>query len=241
MRIPAIRRLFDGVGPNPWVVRLAFALKDVDIAAFTRKIRLDDQGRAENRSDPELRTLNPARTTPFMQLEDGAVLAESVAMVRYIDALYPQGPALTGDPGCAVSRAKVDMWSLRIAHQIVTPFQRQFQYGEGMPYFKQHVPWAEASAPAVPGLRAQVEEQLRWLEVHGCVGGAFLAGGADLSVADLQLWTTGVFMGKINSAKLTPPFDPFGAGGLVDAELPRLRAWSDRVAERVAALGTAGK
>jgi glutathione S-transferase len=250
--LPAIRRLFDAVGPNPWVVRLALALKGVDYAPFTRKLRLDEQGRPENRFEPELVALNPARTTPFVQLEDGSVLTESVAMVRYIDALYAgRGPALAGDPACALSRARVDMWAQRMSLNLLAPYQRQFQYGEGLPYFKQHVPWAEASAPSVPGLRAQVEAQLRLWEEHemGGAGGGdgegegdeYLAGGADVSVVDLQLWTTAVFMGKVNSAKLTGHFDPFGAGGLVGAELPRLQAWYERMGARVGALGKAGK
>ena len=96
--LPAIRRLFDAVGPNPWVVRLALALKGVDYAPFTRKLRLDEQGRPENRFEPELVALNPARTTPFVQLEEASVLTESVAMVRYIDALYAgRAPALAGE------------------------------------------------------------------------------------------------------------------------------------------------
>ena len=35
--------------------------------------------------------LNPQQSTPFMELADGSVVAESVSMVQYIDALYPGG------------------------------------------------------------------------------------------------------------------------------------------------------
>lgn len=45
-------------------------------------------------------------------------------------------------------------------------FQRQFQNGEGAAYFRQFVPWIDESAPSVPGLRKQVVESLKWLEVR---------------------------------------------------------------------------
>ena len=249
MALPAIRTLFDAVGPNPWVVRLAFAFKGVDIKPFPRRLKLDPEKRPENRADHELLRLNPAGTTPFMELEDGTVVAESLAMVQYIDALHGARPHLAGDPGCALDRARVSAAQQRVSLGILYPFQRQFQYGEGLPYFSQHVPWAEASQPAVPGMRMQVEHGMRWwddrLSERAPGESIFLAGGPDISVADLQLWTTGTFMGnpKVNAARRTEPFDPFGVGGepcLLD-ELPLLRRWADDVGAIVAALGDAGR
>lgn len=121
--------------PNPWVVRLAFALKGVDTGPFIRKLTAVD-GVPENRGDTSLtvsvsyglglpcltnatfcdgstilglslalsrshipsptptntrQILNPQQSTPFMELADGSIVAESVSMVQYIDALYPGG------------------------------------------------------------------------------------------------------------------------------------------------------
>ena len=109
------------------------------------------------------------------------------------------------------------MWQRRVDLNIVTPFQRQYQNGEGSPYFRDHVPWVDESTPAVPGLRAQVYAQLDWLEAQmqaetpcGGGGATYIAGGAVPSVVDLQLYTTLEFMSgpKVNAQRLTGSFDP---------------------------------
>lgn len=232
-QLPKVVRFFDAPGPNPWVVRLALAAKGVDLPAVTRKMGLVD-GRPENRSDAML-ALNSAGTTPFVQLEDGSVLAESVAIVSYLDHAYPgAGPRLMGGDD-ALQAAQVLMWQRRVELQIIMPWQRQFQNGEGAPYFSQFVPWVAESVPSVPGLRCQVRASLAWLEdemqarVQSGKDTGFVAGTPDFTVADLQLYTTAEFMGgpKVNRAKLTEPFDPrqeesFG---------PWLHAWLSRMAK----------
>jgi glutathione S-transferase len=225
--LPRIVRLFAGPGPNPEVVSLALASKGLDVRALTRRLKMTADGTPENRT-AEFLELNPAGTTPFVELSDGSVLSESVAIVRYADALHPESPQLLGGP-CARRAARVDQWAQAISIQIVQPWQRQFQYGEGRAYFRRFVPWVEESAPAVPGLRAMVEHNLSWLEARmaareaagGCTG--FLAGTQSYSVADLQLITTADFMVKVDTAKVTPSFDGRKAFG------PWLRAWADRM------------
>ena len=175
---------------------------------------------------------NPAGTTPFIELVDGTCIAESTTICEYLDALYPnRGVLLTGGP-TALDRIRTSMWTQRVQIGITQPFQRQYQYGEGLPYFKRHVPWAEASAPALVGLRKQTELTLEWLEstmqtnVEDGVDTGFIAGTENYTVPDLQLYTTAKFMGnpKVNVAKLHGGFDPasthFG---------PWLREWYSRM------------
>eukprot|EP00729_Bicosta_minor_P007272 gene7272-22587_t len=269
--VPLIRQLYDAPGPNPWVVRLAFALKGVDTAPFVRKLTAVD-GVPENRGDPALAVLNPQKSTPFMVLEDGSVLAESVSMVQYIDALYPGGgstglPCFTGHSSAdnVVEAARLSMWQRRVELNLISPFQRQYQNGEGARYFSKHMPWIEASKPAVDGLRLQVEAQLQWLEdqlVESDSTGNYYIAGPDsgITVADLQLYTTAAFMGnpKVNSARATAPFDPFGVGaaaaaagrdggasangeGSIIETLPKLNSWFQNMAIVVGALGKAGR
>jgi len=167
---------------------------------------------------------NPAATTPFAELEDGTIVAESVAIVRYLDALAvadaaaagddaPPRSLLTGGPS-PLDAAICEQWMRRIEHQLVSPWQRQFQNGEGAHYFSRYVPWIEASRPSVPGLRKQVDDNLVWLEGQMAARAAagedtgFIAGGESYSVADLQLIATADFMGdKVNTAKATEPWD----------------------------------
>ena len=214
--LPRIRRFFDGPGPNPWVVRIALASKGVNLETITHKLRNVD-GVPENRTEAMLQK-NPAGTTPYVELEDGRVLAESVAIVQYLDALYPDTPPLMGGPS-EDGKAFTLMWQRRVELQIVAPFQRQYQNGEGAPYFSQYVPWINESKPSVPGLRKQVLESIDWLEdelqrrndrVEVGMISPWIAGGDAISIADLQLFCTLDFMAhpKVNAQRLTENFNP---------------------------------
>ena len=134
------------------------------------------------------------------------------------------------------------MWTQRVQLGITAPFQRQYQYGEGLPYFKQHVPWAEASSHGLEGLRKQTTDSLVWLEQamqdRASAGhdSGFIAGTEAYTTPDLQLYCTAKFMGspKVNRAKLTESFDPanttFG---------PWLSEWYGRMDEIVSQLDAA--
>ncbi len=265
----AVRRLYDSVGPNPWVVRLAFRAKgvrlvDVDTfpadaaaqegegagagaaaaAAAVERYTLKVKDRTPENRHPSMLAKNAAGTTPCIELEDGSVVAESIAICEYLDALYPaSGPRLTGGPGAA-GRVQTTMWTQRVQLGITAPFQRQYQYGEGFPYFRHHVPWAEASQAGLAGLRQQTTDTLAWLEAtmqarsqagdgedNGFISGR--AGSETYTLPDLQLYCTAKFMGnpKVNRAKLTESFDPasthFG---------PWLQDWFGRMDEIVQSL-----
>ena len=88
--VPKITTLYVGPGPNPEMVKLGLASKGVDVKSITRRFKLAADGTPENRLR-EFTKLNPAATTPFVELEDGTILAESVAIARYADALYFRG------------------------------------------------------------------------------------------------------------------------------------------------------
>ena len=232
--LPKIARLFDAIGPNPWAVRLALAAKGVDLASITHVLKPKD-GVPENRTAPmTTRDMNPAGTTPYLQLEDGRVLAESVAMVLYADAALQGTPSFMGGPG-ALGQAEVLMWQRRVELQLVGPFQRQYQNGEGAPYFRTQIPWIDISGPSVPGLRQQVTDSMAWLDRDCLVDGQQCIAPGDPtranspSMADLQLYTTLEFMSnpKVNAAKLTPSFDPKTTEL---PKLPRLAAWFEHMA-----------
>jgi maleylacetoacetate isomerase len=59
--------------------------------------------------------LNPQGLVPALELDDGSVLAQSLAIIEYLDETHPQPPLLPADP---VARARVRAIALSIACEI---------------------------------------------------------------------------------------------------------------------------
>lgn len=100
-------RLFDFSGaPSPRKVRIVVAEKALEIPTVT----IDLRERAQQ--TPDYLAVNPAGTVPALELDDGTVLTESLAICSYLEDLAPE-PALFGQD--ARERALVLMW-----HDIAT-------------------------------------------------------------------------------------------------------------------------
>ena len=56
------------------------------------------------------RSMNPFAVVPFLELDDGTCIGESVAICRYLDELHPE-PSLMGRD--ARERAVIEMWNRR--------------------------------------------------------------------------------------------------------------------------------
>ena len=73
-------------GMHPRRVRIFLAEKGVSIPT-----KVVDAVNGENKTDDFLR-MNPMGRLPVLQLDDGTAIAESLAICRYIETLYPQPP-----------------------------------------------------------------------------------------------------------------------------------------------------
>src|SRR5215472_4663457 len=93
------------VAPNPRRVRIFLAEKGLEV-----RYQEVDLAKAENRQ-PEFRKINPLATVPVLELDNGAHIAESVAICRYFEELHPE-PPLFGVT--AEERATVEMWQRRM-------------------------------------------------------------------------------------------------------------------------------
>lgn len=130
-KIPGMVTYHTGKGaPNPLFVE-AFALeRKVDIFMDSNNL---DVGKAQNRTDPMAQKLNPAGGVPFLELEGGEGLAETVTMCEYMDATAPGGPIMTGlNPK---ERAVISMWMRRIEQHIVLPLYAHLRWGPGKKMF----------------------------------------------------------------------------------------------------------
>jgi glutathione S-transferase len=113
-------RLYDlKAGMNPRRVRIFLAEKGIEIP--TTAI---DMMKGENRT-PEFLNLNPLGTLPVLELDDGTILTESVAICRYFEFLKPE-PNLFGRDG--VEQARVEMWNRRVELELMRPVAEQFRH-----------------------------------------------------------------------------------------------------------------
>jgi maleylacetoacetate isomerase len=75
-----------------WRVRIALNLKT--IAYSCEPVHLV---RGEQRS-PAYQLINPNAVVPALQLDDGTVLTQSLAIIEYLNELHPLPPLLPSDP-----------------------------------------------------------------------------------------------------------------------------------------------
>lgn len=88
--------------PNPRKVRLFVAEKGIVLPTVT----VDMRARAQ--LQPDFLAKNPSGTLPLLELDDGTLITESVAICHYLEELYPSPNLLGAD---AEERALVRMWN----------------------------------------------------------------------------------------------------------------------------------
>ena len=181
-------KLYDGGrAPNPRRVRVFLAEKGIDVP-----IESLDLGKMQHKSDAYA-AINPLQRVPALVLDDGTVIAESVAICRYFEAIAPE-PALFGRSGREA--ALIEMWNRRLELHLLLPVSHVFRHLH--PAMKEmevpQVPqWGEVNKPRVEEFLAMLDGEL--------AGRAFVAGDA-YSIADITGMIAVDFM---KPAKLAVP------------------------------------
>lgn len=164
-------RLFDGGrAPNPRRVRVFLAEKGIDVP-----LAPVDMAAMGHRS-PEIAGRNPLRRLPVLELDDGTVITESVAICRYFEEIQPDPPLFgTG----ALGQARVEEWQRRMELNLLFPVAQAFRHTH--PAMKEwEVPqigeWGEANRPKALDFLALLDREL--------ASRAFVAGD-DYSIADI--------------------------------------------------------
>jgi glutathione S-transferase len=164
-------KLYDGGrAPNPRRVRVFLAEKGIEIPLVP--IDMDAMGH----KSAEMTGRNPLRRLPVLELDDGTVLTESIAICRYFEELHPE-PALFGKG--AFGRAKVEEWQRRMELDFLFRVAQAFRHTH--PAMKEwEVPqvaeWGEANRPKVVDFLTILDGELAHRE--------FAAGDA-FSIADI--------------------------------------------------------
>ena len=90
--------------PNPRKMRIYLAEKNLTLPIKELNLRAGEQ------RTPEFLQKNPFAGVPILELDDGTVIAESLAIMEYLEELYPNPPLIGADP---ITRALVRMWERR--------------------------------------------------------------------------------------------------------------------------------
>jgi len=200
-------KLYDGGrAPNPRRVRVYLAEKGLSVP-----LEAVDLGTLAHKSDA-FTAINPIQRVPVLALDDGTIIAESIAICRYFEALHPE-PPLFGRG--ALESAQVEMWQRRLELHLLFPISHVFRNSH--PAMAQmeipQVPaWAEANKPRIAEFLAVFDRQL---------AGNKFAAGERYSVADI---TGMIAIDFMKPAKLAVP-----------EECTHVRRWHSEVSARPSA------
>jgi glutathione S-transferase len=194
------------LAPNPRRLRIFVAEKGLKIPTeqvdiFARKNRT-----------PEMLAKNPAGGLPFIELDDGAHLAESVAICRYLEGLHPE-PNLMGKDNR--EQAFIEMWNRRMELNLFAPVSRAFQHTSEIfkPILKQFPEYGETQ-------REITRLQLQWLDAQ--IGNKPFIAGDRFTIADI-------------TALVAVDFGAQLAGVPMDPSLKNLARWHQSVSSRPSA------
>ena len=148
-------KLYDGGrAPNPRRVKVFLAEKGITVP--TEQVNL---GKLAHKA-AAYTAINPLQRVPALELDDGTVLCESIAICRYFEHLQPE-PALFGTG--AKEMAVVEMWERRIEFHLFGPVAHVFRNSHpAMKDFEvPQVPaWAEANRPRAMDFVALLDREL---------------------------------------------------------------------------------
>src|SRR4051794_11816325 len=112
-------KLYDGGrAPNPRRVRVFLAEKGITVP-----LEPVDLGKMAHKS-AAFAAVNPVQRVPALELDDGTVISESIAICRYFEAQQPQPPLFGVD---AKDIAVVEMWERRVEFHLLAPISHVFR------------------------------------------------------------------------------------------------------------------
>lgn len=169
----------DKRAPNPRRVRIFLAEKGLEVE--TRDVDI----MAKDHFSQPLARLNPFTRVPFLQLDSGQVISETIAICRYFEELHPNPPLFGTD---AEQKAIIEMWQRRVELDLFYPIAQAFRHTNPhmaeleVPQVKQ---WGEANAEKLDVILSKFDTVLAEQE--------YIAGG-EFSVADITLLVAIDFM-----------------------------------------------
>lgn len=198
-------KLYDFDAPNPQKVRIYAAEKGIaldceQVAVLEHELRT-----------PEMLAKNPLATVPFLELDDGQVIRESLAIIEYLEAMHPEPPMLGTTP---LERARIQELD-RLAELGVMLEAANYVHNVS-PFFADLGPQSQDAAQMASN---NFRSKLAVLDAE--IGARPFVAGDRPTVADCTLYSTLDFAAKIGLA--------------VSAELGNVLRWQRDFAKRPSA------
>ncbi len=128
-------KLYDGGRfPNPRRVRVFLAEKGITMPHLEQV----DLNTMQHKTEA-FTALNPMQAIPVLELDDGTMISESIAICRYFEELHPSPPLFGRD---ARDKAVVEMWNRRLEFGLFNAVSAVFRHG--------HPGMANHEVPQVP-------------------------------------------------------------------------------------------
>lgn len=140
--------------PNPRRVRMFLAEKGIEMEYIEVDITAGENLTAE------MRAKNPTTKIPFLELDNGTCIGESIAICRYFEEINPKNPLMGRTP---LEKAQVEMWLRRVEFHFMLPIGMCFQHTSG--YFKDRMKpvkeWGKVSGENALTYFAELNEHLK--------------------------------------------------------------------------------
>ncbi len=192
--------------PNPRRVRVFLAEKGVAYDTIEVSIA------AAANETVEFRRKNPISLLPVLELEDGKVLRESMAICRYMEELHPEPNLFGTDPW---ERAQIEQWNRHAELELLFPVSQVFRNSHA--FWKGRIKQAPEFAEI---MREHVATRFDWLDTELARREYFA--GPRFTVADITALCA-VDFGKVSNIRIDPD------------KHPHLAAWRARVGARPSA------
>lgn len=173
--------------PNPRVVRMFAAEKQIELPTYQLDLRGDENRRAPYRTE-----INRTGQVPTLVLDDGFALREVFPICEYLEETFPEAPLIGAS---ARERAETRMWSRFIDLRFVEPMSVVCVTAEG-PIRNHHAPHEHLMPPDVaPHIQSLAEHWLRWINDE--LSGRRFVCGDRFTLADVHLFCFLDFFEKV--------------------------------------------
>jgi glutathione S-transferase len=146
-------------------------------------------------------------------LDEGTVIAETVAIFEYLDETNPKPPLVGSNPK---ERAEARMWQRRIEQRITENLYNGFRFAEGLQLFQNRM---RCLPEAAAGLKQTAIDNLHWLDK--LLGDRKFIVPDRITMADIILYCALDFGASVGQA--------------IPSDTPKVKAWFDRMSQRPSA------